>query len=66
MNWSRDGLMGAARAVVFSDKSMRLGQALYNVAYSQNPAIAHLAGTEVDPFYDDSRIEAFLDRIGAR
>jgi hypothetical protein len=43
---------------------LRLGQAVYNVAYRRNPAVAQLAGTEFDPFHDDSRIDAFLKKIG--
>jgi hypothetical protein len=45
----------------------RLGQALYNVAYSHNPAVASLADVYgIDCFYRDNYIEAFLDALGAK
>lgn len=43
---------------------IRLGQAVYNLAYDRNPAVARVAGTPIDPFHDDSRIDAFLAFIG--
>ena len=43
---------------------IRLGQAVYNIAYGRNPAVAQLVGSDVDPFYHDSRIDAFLETIG--
>lgn len=40
---------------------LRAGQALWNVTVELWPDIANpLRGTEVDPFYDDSKIGAFI------
>lgn len=66
MAWDRDELMRQAHEMVKRHPELRLGQALYNVAYSQNPAIAHLAGTEWSCFYRDDKIEAFLGKIDAQ
>jgi len=38
---------------------------VYNVAYSYNPAVARLAATDVDPYYSDAHIAAFLDALSA-
>ena len=53
-------IVASARNVVKNDPSLRLGQAVFNLIYKRNPAVS-LVGTEVDPFYDDSKIEAFLE-----
>lgn len=48
-----------------ANTGMRKGQALFNAAVSVIPELVEeLVGTEVDPFYDDSRISAFLTAIG--
>lgn len=60
-----DEIMKAAlTAVLASGHTLRLGQAVYNAAYDRNPAVAHLAGTMVDPFNHDDRILAFLQACG--
>lgn len=42
----------------------RLGQAVYNAAYKRSPAVVRsLIGTDLDPFYHDERIDAFLARL---
>lgn len=42
----------------------RLGQAAFNVALSIWPGIVRpLVGTPADPFYDDSRLGAFIEAI---
>lgn len=42
----------------------RRGQAHFNVLYIGHPSIANeIRGTEVDPFYDDSRIVDFLESV---
>lgn len=43
----------------------RRGQAYYNAAYEMNPAVAHLCGTDVDPFYDDNKVGAFIEKLCA-
>lgn len=43
---------------------LRTGQILFNVLYDIAPEVANeIRGTEFDPYYLDSRIRAFLDRI---
>lgn len=45
---------------------LRFGQALYNIVYSEFPEIvSQVQGTELDPFYDDSNIESFLDYLSS-
>jgi hypothetical protein len=44
--------------------SQRDGQAMWNTLRLYWPKLAEeLHGTEFDPFYDDSKIGAFLERI---
>ena len=39
---------------------IRAGQAVFNAFYQEHPELARaLVGSDVDPFYDDSRLEAF-------
>lgn len=43
---------------------LRSGQILFNNLYDIAPEVANeIRGTEFDPYYFDSRIRAFLDRI---
>lgn len=43
---------------------LRLGQIMYNTLHGMYPDIAaEIAATEFDPFYVDSRIQKFLERI---
>ena len=43
---------------------LRLGQAVFNLAHLLYPyPTSRLVGTELDPFYDDSRVEAFLKEL---
>lgn len=64
--WSRSRLMTLVAVERHRHPSLRYGQALYNVAYRENPAVAKLAGTECDPFHDDSKAEAFLEKLQAK
>ena len=42
----------------------RKGQAYFNYLYQLHPDVAdEIRGTEYDPFYNDSRIEKFLNKI---
>lgn len=42
---------------------LRLGQVLFNELYGFNTAVANeIRGTEFDPFYQDVRIDSFLER----
>lgn len=43
----------------------RPGQAMFNALWMEFPAeVERLRGTALDPFYDDSRIENFLNALG--
>jgi len=48
---------------VLHDPHIRLGQAVFNIAIERNPSARILCGTEFDPFYDDSRVDAFLKKL---
>jgi hypothetical protein len=42
----------------------REGQLLYNTFYMLNPGMGTwITGKDIDPFYDDSKIESFLEFI---
>lgn len=42
----------------------RYGQAVFNTCHSLFPKIAdNLRGTKYDPFYDDTRVDSFLDQV---
>lgn len=42
----------------------RTGQAYFNALWQVNPNLAaHIQGSDLDPFYDDSRVTLFLDII---
>lgn len=56
-------ILEEARLVLHRSPWFRLGQAVYNIAYTRSPQVRKLAGTALDPFHDDSRIDAFLARI---
>ena len=53
-----------AYAVRVTDQGQREGQAAFNAVYELWPNVADsLRGTSYDPFYDDSRKDAFLDIV---
>lgn len=44
--------------------SQRRGQRAFNDLHASDPAIAEqIVGTEFDPFYDDTRLQAFYGRV---
>jgi hypothetical protein len=44
--------------------TIRAGQKAFNDLYANDPALADaIRGTEADPFYDDSRLTIFWDRV---
>ena len=46
------------------DKNLRRGQYLFIVLYSISPDTANdIRSTEFDCFYDDSKIDAFMQRV---
>ena len=45
---------------------LRFGQCVFNIAADFYPVRAMaLAGTDLDPFYNDSRVAAFLDALAS-
>ena len=50
--------------LVLRDRELRRGQSLYNALHTLQPDIANqICTTELDPFYQDSRIDAFIEAI---
>jgi len=48
----------------YRPKSLRLGQWAYTLLFDYHQQIAQaINGTEFDPFFDDSRIPAFLGKL---
>lgn len=44
----------------------RVGQAYFNILHRLHPEVADaVRGTSKDPFYNDTRIPAFLDEVAA-
>lgn len=57
-------ILEEARLVRHRSPWFRLGQAVYNVAHTRNPAVVRtLAGSNIDPFHNDDNIHAFLARL---
>lgn len=47
------------------DTELRAGQLFYNVLWDFRPGLAtQIQGTELDPYYDDTRLSAFLLYVG--
>jgi hypothetical protein len=58
---SRDLLMAEADTLRAAHPQVRLGQALFYVGIKHDfEAVSRTLGTPADPFYDDSKVEAFL------
>jgi hypothetical protein len=56
-------VLDQARKDMREHRQLRFGQAVFNAAYRKNPLVQQLAGTKVDPFYDDTKVYKFLARI---
>jgi hypothetical protein len=57
-------LIGDAVRYRFAHMEQRHGQAHFNGVHAIAPEIADvIRGTEADPFYDDSRVTAFWQRV---
>lgn len=51
-----------ADALQKENKALRRGQALFNALYEQAPDLANtIRGTDLDPFYDDKKIQGLSD-----
>ena len=43
---------------------LRKGQEAFNKLWEENPTVASaITGSEFDPFYDDTRLEAFYKKV---
>lgn len=42
---------------------LRYGQCIFNIVYNLYPDVVGLIPTNVDPFYKDSNVDAFLDEL---
>lgn len=62
---TRDELLREVRETREMFPDLRYGQALFNVAYWRLGEVRTEAAAKVaDPFYDDSKADAFLDELG--
>ena len=59
-------LTGANAAYVQTNGGLRYGQALYNHIFEVAPQIAYKIPDELDPFYDDDIVPAFLNFVQDR
>lgn len=56
-------ILEEAQQSILRNPCLRLGQEVFNIATERHPCVRQLTGTDIDPFYDDSRIEAFLTKL---
>jgi hypothetical protein len=62
MALTRHGFMELLEAYKESNDRQRHGQAVFNLAHRIDATAANtLRSGPLDPFYDDSRVDAFLD-----
>lgn len=48
-----------------TERNQRNGQWMFNTLVEANPELAtRIRGTKLDPFYDDKRIDEFLNFVG--
>lgn len=53
-----------SRYLDYKEKNLRKGQSIYNAACDMFPAFTkELNGTEFDCFYDDEKVDIFLDKL---
>ena len=58
------GIKKLAYSYIKVNTEIRLGQATFNAAFEFFPhAVNKLRGTEYDCFYDDNRIDKFLEKL---
>lgn len=58
-------LIDKANAYVVEYPSLRLGQAYFNALLEIDQTTANeIRSTSDDPFYDDSKVRQFLDKVG--
>jgi len=52
------------RAYQKTDKAQRVGQWMFNVLHEMRPELANaVRGGDLDPFYDDAKIDNFLNWV---
>lgn len=57
-------ILEAAHQDVKKWPELRLGQTVYNIAHHRHPEVVRiLVGSDIDPFYHNDRIEAFLAHL---
>lgn len=53
-----------SRYLVYMEKGLRKGQSVYNASHDMFPReVGQLAGAEFDCFYEDTKIDIFLDKL---
>lgn len=53
-----------SRYLDYMKKGLRKGQSIYNASHDMFPAFTkELNGTEFDCFYDDAKVDIFLDKL---
>lgn len=63
---TRQDFTDMVRSAMRSYPAWRHGQAAWNIASLRfQDAVEPLRGSDVDPFYDDKRVSAFLDALEA-
>jgi hypothetical protein len=50
------------RAEEMINKGLRIGQSIFNAVYEYYPQVDILKNTEYDCFYDDSKIDSFIEK----
>ena len=56
-------LLGLLKEHLTENKSLRFGQALFNIIDTNFPQTKELRGSEVDPFYKNKRIPAYMEKV---
>lgn len=66
LQWHKDigPLLATWRPHTRNENDLRLGQYLFNHLYGYRPDVADkIRGSLDDPFYNDDKIRAFLERV---
>lgn len=57
-------ILEEAKRKVQRQPQLRLGQAVFNIAYKRNAGVVReLCSSVIDPFYDDKKVTLFLSRL---
>ena len=64
MKLFKEDTLKSAKEMKELNPYLRLGQAVFNVTHDRFPKIAFaIAGTDIDCFYEDKNIDAFLNKV---